>query len=647
MTDAQTIESASSVEARYRAIVETSPECVKLVAPDGTLLQMNAAGLALVGARTQSEAIGTNVYDFIAPEHREAFRAFNERVCAGERGVLEFDIVGLRGERRSMESHAAPLRMADGRCVQLALTRDMTQRKRAEQALRASEERYRRLIGLLPAAVYTCGANGVITFYNEQAAALWGRAPRTGDTDERFCGSYRLWRPDGTPLPHARTPMAVAIAEGREFRNEDVVIERPDGSRISVLVNIDPLRDEHGRVTGAINVFHDTTALKQAEAALREADRHKDEFLATLSHELRNPLAPLRNALNLLRLSGAADGAHAATHQMMERQVNQLVRMVDDLLEISRVSLGTFELRKERIALDTVVRNALETSNPLMREAGHELVVSLPAEPLWLEGDPVRLSQILANLLNNAARYSDPGGRIAVRAEHAGGEARIAVQDNGHGIAPEDLPRLFAMFMRSERSRQSSQGGLGIGLALTRRLAEMHGGAVEARSDGVDRGSEFTVRLPLAAPPPGQEAGERRPAPVRGAGLRRRILVVDDNRDAGDSLGMILRHLGADVRVARDGDEALEAFAAYAPAVVLLDIGMPGMDGYEVARRMRALNPGRPSALVALTGWGQEEDRRRAREAGFDHHLVKPAELHDIQALLASLEDPGQDSARH
>jgi signal transduction histidine kinase/CheY-like chemotaxis protein len=437
------------------------------------------------------------------------------------------------------------------------------------------------------------------------------------------------------------------MAQGREFRNEEVQIERPDGSRITVLVNIDPLRDEHGRVTGAINVFHDTTALKQAEAALREADRRKDEFLATLSHELRNPLAPLRNALNLLRLSGAAGGPLASTHQMMERQVDHLVRMVDDLLEISRISLGTFELRKERVALDAVVRTAIETSDPLIRGAGHELVVSLPAEPVWLEGDPVRLSQILANLLNNAAKYTDPGGRIVVRAQRTGTEVEIAVEDNGQGIAPDELPRVFGMFTRSEQSRWSSQGGLGIGLALARRLAQMHGGAVEAHSGGPGKGAVFTVRLAPAAAPTALPSGDGL-GPARGTAPRRRILVVDDNRDAGDSLGMILRHLGADVHVARDGDEALAAFAAYEPAVVLLDIGMPGMDGYEVARRMRALHPARRSALVALTGWGQEEDRRRAREAGFDHHLVKPAQLAALQALLASLEDdPAQARAPH
>ena len=640
--------SQRELEEPYRAIVESQAEMVCRFRPDGTILFVNSAYAHALGSTAEALA-GRNFWDFVAEQDRPAVRDMLARLAPQAPEVrIENRFDTADGVRWTLWTNRAVRFDDEGRLLEAQSTGiDISDRKRAEEALRASEERYRQLMGLLPAAVYTCEApSGIITYYNEHAVRLWGRTPKTGDTDERFCGSHRLWRPDGTPLPHSDTPMAIAMAGGREFRNEEVVIERPDGSRITVLVNIDPLRDERGRVVGAINVFHDTTALKQAEAALREADRRKDEFLATLSHELRNPLAPLRNALNLLRLSGAAEGALASTHEMMERQVNQLVRMVDDLLEISRLSLGTFELRKERVALDAVVRSALETSDPLIREAGHELVVSLPAGPLWLEGDPVRLSQILANLLNNAAKYTAPGGRIVVSAQRTGSEAEVAVEDNGHGIAPEELPRLFQMFTRSEHSRRSSQGGLGIGLALTRRLAKMHGGSVNAHSDGAGKGAKFTVRLPLAA----HARRQPEPAPARAPGAvpRRRILVVDDNRDAGDSLGMILRHLGADVRVARDGEEALQAFAAYDPAVVLLDIGMPGMDGYEVARRMRALHPGRHSALVALTGWGQEEDRRRAREAGFDHHLVKPAQLESLQALLASLdENPAQRGTPH
>jgi len=366
---------------------------------------------------------------------------------------------------------------------------------------------------------------------------------------------------------------------------------------------------------------------------LSEADRRKDEFLATLSHELRNPLAPLRNSVQLLRMQEAADPAAAPIHQMMDRQVDHLVRLVDDLLEVSRISRGTFELRRERVALATVVRNAVDTSNPLIHAAGHQLTVSMPREALWLDGDPVRLAQILANLLNNAATYTEHGGRISVQAWHEDGHALIAVRDNGAGIAAEALPRLFQMFHRGSASSRRNPSGLGIGLSLARGLAEMHGGTVTVKSEGPGKGSEFTVRLPLAASQPAPTA-DRGPEDVLPP---RRILVVDDNRDAADSLGLLLEVLGAEVRVARDGPEALEAYSAYDPAVVLLDIGMPGMDGYEVARRIRAQSPGPRPTIVALTGWGQENDRREAREAGFDHHLVKPAEIGALKELLRSI----------
>jgi signal transduction histidine kinase/DNA-binding response OmpR family regulator len=366
---------------------------------------------------------------------------------------------------------------------------------------------------------------------------------------------------------------------------------------------------------------------------LSESDRRKDEFLATLSHELRNPLAPLRNSVQLLRMQELAHPAAAPIHQMMDRQVDHLVRLVDDLLEVSRISRGTFELRLERVELATVVRNAVDTSNPLIHAAGHQLTVSMPREPLWLDGDPVRLAQILANLLNNAATYTEHGGRISVQAWREDGHALVAVRDNGTGIAADALPRMFQMFHRGSASSRRNPSGLGIGLSLARGLAEMHGGTISLKSEGPGRGSEFTVRLPLAASEPAPAADR----PADSMLPPRRVLVVDDNRDAGDSLGMLLKVLGAEVRVARDGAEALEAYSAYDPAVVLLDIGMPGMDGYEVARRIRARSPGPRPTIVALTGWGQEDDRRVSREAGFDHHMVKPAEIGALKELLRSI----------
>jgi signal transduction histidine kinase len=367
---------------------------------------------------------------------------------------------------------------------------------------------------------------------------------------------------------------------------------------------------------------------------LREADRRKDEFLATLSHELRNPLAPLRNALHLLLVSGSTGARSDRLREIIERQVNHLVRLVDDLLEMSRINQGTLEMRNEHVELAAIVKSAVETSEPLIARARHELCVSLPNEPTWLEGDPVRLAQLLSNLLNNAAQYTEPGGRIALEARVEGGGLEIAVRDNGAGIAPEGLDRIFEMFSRGERASRRNQGGLGIGLSLSRRLAEMHGGSLSAKSEGVGKGSEFLLTLPLSRGELRKSEASRDAEAQRLLG--RRILVVDDNQDSLESLGALLGFLGADVRTAADGPAALAVFADYDPSMVFLDIGMPGMDGYEVARRIRDGFPERRAVLVALTGWGQSDDRRRAREAGFDHHLIKPADLTALQQLLSA-----------
>jgi signal transduction histidine kinase len=376
--------------------------------------------------------------------------------------------------------------------------------------------------------------------------------------------------------------------------------------------------------------------LRRRAEQLAEMDRRKDEFLATLAHELRNPLAPLQNSLHVLRMSGGG-GPAERVHEMMERQVSHMVRLVDDLLEVSRITRGKIELRRERVELAAVVRSAVETSRPLLDSARHRLAVALPPEPLFLDADPVRLSQVIANLLNNAAKYTEEGGQVWLTARREGAEAAVSVRDSGLGIPPEMLPRVFDLFAQVDRTLKRSQGGLGIGLSLVRTLVEMHGGRVEARSEGPGRGSEFTVRLPLA--PEGPAAEDRPPGERRmpAGPCPQRVLVVDDHRDSADSLGMVLKFLGADAHVVYDGASALEALRTYRPEVVFLDIGMSGMDGHEVARRVRQEPGFGDVVLVAMTGWGQEEDRRRSRAAGFDHHLVKPASAEVLQALLASL----------
>jgi PAS domain S-box-containing protein len=428
---------------------------------------------------------------------------------------------------------------------------------------------------------------------------------------------------------HVRAMLETLTPENPEARVENR-FETKDGVRWMLWTNRALAFDAAGRLQEAQSTGVDITDRKRAEQALEEADRRKDEFIATLSHELRNPLAPLRNALHLVRLSGKSDPQLAPVHRMMERQVDHLVRLVDDLLEISRITRGVLELRHEPVELATIVHNAVETADAVVRSAEHRLEIALPAETLLLHGDPVRLGQILANLLNNAANYTPPGGHIEVRARRIGRQVEIAVRDNGNGIAPDQLERVFEMF-----NRGASSNGLGIGLALARRLAQMHGGSIRAHSDGLGQGSTFIVTLPLDEGEPAAAGASKESTTAL---TRKRVLVVDDNRDAANSLAMLLEFLGADVAVAHGGREALERFAAYRPAVVLLDIGMPEMDGYEVARTIRGREDGGGHVtLIALTGWGQEEDRRRARDAGFDHHLVKPADIDALQALLATL----------
>ena len=377
----------------------------------------------------------------------------------------------------------------------------------------------------------------------------------------------------------------------------------------------------------------------QLYQALREADRRKDEFLATLAHELRNPLAPIRNALQILKMPRVDAATAERSRDMMERQVHHLVRLVDDLLDVSRVMRGKIELRRERVELATVVARAVETVQPLVDAQGHQLSVRLPPESLPLDADPVRLAQVVGNLLTNAAKYTEPDGRIWLTAERDGDVAVLRVRDTGIGIAPDMLPRIFELFVQVDHASTKAQGGLGIGLTLVKNLVEMHGGTVEARSDGLGKGSEFVVRLPLAAQELDQDRGRRggraghQPPPPSG----HRLLVVDDNQDAADSLAMLLRLQGHEVRVAYSGLAALEMTKTYTPDVVFLDIGMPGMDGYEVARRLRQQPGLEKVVLAALTGWGQQEDRRRTAEAGFDHHLVKPPEPDAVEGILAGL----------
>jgi signal transduction histidine kinase len=441
---------------------------------------------------------------------------------------------------------------------------------------------------------------------------------------------YRIQR-DGRDIPPGELPMQYAVSHRTHITN-DIEIVRPDGRVVYVQNDVEPLYDRHGTVCGCVSVCVDMTARKSVEDVLRDADRRKDEFLATLSHELRNPLAPIRNALELIRRS--RHDATLTNHALaiMERQVQQLVRLTDDLLDVSRITRNKIELRHDWIDLRSVVRSAIEAVEPLSTAAGHVLTVELPQFPLWLYADFTRLAQAFANLLNNAVKYTDRGGRIFVSAAIEGDQAVVTVTDTGIGIDPELLPSIFDMFVQIDHGSSRARSGLGIGLALTKRLVELHEGQMVATSGGPGAGATFTVRLPLATP-----ANKEQPSVelARPAG-RCRVLVAEDIPDAAEMMRLMIGCMGHDVRVAADGVKAVAIAREFEPQVAVLDIGMPRMDGYETARQIRAAL-GRRVLLVALTGWGQEEDQRLAYSAGFDHHVTKPAEPAVLESIIASV----------
>jgi two-component system CheB/CheR fusion protein len=623
--------------ARLAAIVDSSDDAIISKDFDGTIASWNRGAERLYGY-TAEEAIGRPVTILFPAAISHEEEAILRRVGSGRR-IEHYETVRIRkdGSPVDVSLSISPVRDDTGRIIGISkIARDITERKRADRALRSSERRIRQLMELLPVAVYTCSAPaGVLTFYNEQATRLWGRRPRPGETHASFASGFRLFRPDGTPLPPERVPMAVALREGRPFRGEEVLMERPDGSRVVVMVHIDLLRDENDRVIGAINAFHDVTVLRQATEELRQADRRKSEFLAILAHELRNPLAPIFNAVELLSWPEADPQKAQAAIDIMRRQLAQMGRLIDDLLDISRISRGRIELRCERVDVASIVQQAVEATRPIVDRHEHDLSVSLPAHAVWLNADPARLAQALGNLLNNASKFTPRGGRLGIEVEPRGGRVAIRVRDNGIGIAQDQLEGIFGMFAQLNPAVEDSQAGLGIGLTLARNLVELHGGTLEARSSGVGRGSEFVLDLPVlasvVAPQPARDTGHAARAP-RG---RKHVLVVDDNRDSAESLAMLLKLKGYKVQTAHDGMEAIEAAAACQPDAVLLDIGLPLLNGYEVARHLRGQR-GHNVQLIAITGWGQHEDRQRSRGAGFDGHLVKPV---DLGELIRALEE--------
>ena len=572
------------------------------------------------------------------PEDRHLVRAFHELAGKQDSFLAEYRIVRPDGATLWLSGRGLVVsRQPDGRAQRLvSIMADVSERRQAEEVLRIERERLALALKAGQMGVYDFNIADDVLWWSPQTYGVFGVAPETFTPNRESVAS--LIHPDDRDTFLQRR--AEAMAQHRPFLHEFRIV-RHDGAQAWIGHRGQTEYDAVGNPVRNFGIALDITERKQAEQALRDADRKKDTFIATLAHELRNPLAPIRNAVNVLRQSGQADPQVLAwCRDVIDRQVAQMSRLLEDLLDVSRMTRGQFALRREPLVLATVIEQAIEIVQPLIQAAGHMLTVEMPAQSIAIEGDLTRLAQVFSNLLINAAKYTQPEGRIGVAVEVFDDEVAVSVTDTGIGIAAEQMPHIFEMFGQAETALDRSQEGLGIGLSLARGFVEMHGGQIGARSDGIGKGSVFIVRLPVtrqareSAMGDSLDAGATATPPVAG---RRRVLIADDLRDSADSLALLLETMGHEVHVAYDGEQAFQAIEALRPEVALLDLGMPKMNGYDVCRRIRELPWGRQVTLIAQSGWGQDEDRRRTRDAGFDHHIVKPIDPGALDALLRSL----------
>jgi PAS domain S-box-containing protein len=683
----ESTESLRESEARFRTMADHAPVMVWVTEPDGRCSYLSRSWYAFTG-QTPEAGLGFGWMDALHPDDRDAAeRAIAAAKAAREPFRLEYRLRRHDGEYRWAIDSAAPRFGPEGRYLgYVGSVVDVTEHRQAQERIGADLQAMTLLheVGglcsrggvcqqeclerILDVAIALTGADkGNMQLLDEESGTLRIAAQR--GFGARFLEFFaEVDRADaaacGTALGSGRRTVVSDVAASPIFAGQaaaDALLG--EGVRA---VQSTPLLSSTGATLGMVSTHfarehqpdervlrlmdllarhaadylerrHTEQELERSREELREADRRKDEFLATLAHELRNPLAPIRNGLQIIKLRAGDTEAVEQVRSMMERQISHMVRLVDDLLDLSRISRGKIALKKGLGRLDAILGSALEASRPLVEAAGHRLSVEMPPEAIFVDADETRLAQVFSNLLNNAAKYTEPGGRIRLTAERRGGEALVAVEDTGVGIPAPMLPRVFEIFTQVDRSLERSQGGLGIGLSIARQLVEMHGGSIEAHSDGHGLGSRFHVRLPVATPADEAAGKQRDEAAPSGARPGRRILVVDDNVDSASTLSRMLKLMGNVTRTAHDGLQALDAAAEFRPDVMLMDIGMPRLNGYEAARRIRAQPWGRGVVLVALTGWGQEEDRRRALEAGFDHHLVKPVDLSAVEHVLATL----------
>jgi len=635
-------EELRSSEARFRAFVTATSDAVYRMNADWSqMLQLDGRSYL----EDTAAPCETWVEKYLRPDDRApVLNAIRDSVQTGCPFELEHRVVRVDGSEGWTFSRAVPVRDAANAIVEwFGAASDVTARRQTERALAEltaeldrKQRLYETILSSTPDLIYVFDLDHRFTYANDALLAMWGKTWDESIGKNCLELGYEPWHAAMHDAEIERV-----IATKAPIRGE-VPFTGVQGRRIYDYI-FTPVIGADGEVEAIAGTTRDVTERKAMEEDLRDADRKKDDFIAMLAHELRNPLAPLRNGLQVMRLAGGDVNVVSQTRGMMERQLSHMVRLVDDLLDISRISRNKMELRRERVLLADAINAAVETARPLIDAAGHELQVSLPSGPVFIDADLTRLSQIFSNLLTNSAKYTEHGGRIRLTGERQNGDVVITVQDNGIGIPLESLNVVFDMFSQVDRSMERSTGGLGIGLALVKGLVEMHAGTVTAHSEGLGHGSIFTVRLPTADGRVKSNGDFVGPSRHR----NRRVLVVDDNLDGAASMAMMLRLLGDEVSTAHDGVEAVRQAEEIQPDLILMDVGMPRLNGLEATQRIREKTWGKHITIIALTGWGQDDDKNRSSEAGCDGHLVKPVSLSDLEQLLGRLRDAQKDKISH
>ena len=618
-------------ELRFRTLIEGVRDyAIFMLDPDGHIATWNAGAQYILGYDA-IEAVGTHFSRLLVPDGAEQTRARRELQVAAREG--RFQEEGWRRRKNGTQFWAnvviTAIRDPQGALLGFSkITRDLTERIRHEAELRESQERFRLLVeSVVDYAIVTLDEEGMITSWNSGAERI------NGYTATQILGRHfsRLYPPEDIQANKPWRQLAMARERGRV--NDESWRLRSDGTQYWANNVIATLPATDVRKRAFYMVTQDLSQRRNAETLADTAQR-MHEFIAMLAHELRNPLAPIRNAVALMERRKITDPLVESMRQTIDRQSQNLTRIVDELLDVNRVARGQFVIEKQTLDLRDVIARAVETSRPIIDRHGHHLQLSIPDQPIDCYGDPMRLAQVLVNILNNAAKYTPDGGDIRLSTAVKDSRVELRVRDNGRGIERDAIDRIFDLFMQVDPQAGSALGGLGVGLALVRRIVELHGGSVHVVSDGLGKGSEFIVRLPIIAPP--EKAGSARmDDAAEAAGVSLRLLVIDDNVDATNSLGALLQALGHTVRTAYDGPAGIALAREFAPDVVLLDLGMPGMSGYDVARALRA--QASRQTIVAVTGWGDTAAKRQAQEAGFDHHLVKPVDEADLISLLGDV----------